>query len=81
LGEAGAGADVLPVGGGVRGGRKLIASTAGVPGVADSDGSGPCYGKLKVDAVHGKGVLGNNGDVAEGLGGVDGEEEGGGGGV
>jgi hypothetical protein len=54
---------------------------AGVPGVVDSDGSGPCCGKLEVDAVRGEGDLGDDGDVGEGLGGVDGDEEGGGGGV
>jgi hypothetical protein len=78
LGESGAGADVLPFGGGVGGGLKLIVSMAGVPGVADSNGSGPCCGKLKVDAVRGEGVLSDDGDVGEGLGGIDGDEEGGG---
>ncbi len=81
MGEASAGADVLPFGGGVGGGRRLIVSMAGVLGVADSDGSRPRCRKLEVDAVRGDGDLGDDGDVGDGLGGDDGNEEGGGGGV
>ncbi len=61
---------VLPFGGGIGVERVPIASEAGVPGVADSNSSGSCCGE---SAGRNKG--------GEGLGGVDGNEENGGGGV
>jgi hypothetical protein len=70
------GVGVVPVGGGIGVEWVLIASVAGVPGVADSNSSGSRCGE---SAGRNKGVLA--GDDGEGLGGVDGDEENGGGGV
>ncbi len=70
------GVGVVPVGGGIGVERVLIASVAGVPGVADSNSSGSRCGE---SAGRNKGVLAS--DDGEGFGGIDGDEENGGGGV
>ncbi len=70
------GVGVLPVNGGIAVERVPIASVARVPGVADSNSSSSRCGESE---GRNEGVL--VGDDGEGLGGVDGNKEDGGGGV